>query len=232
MVATYFNWSPVSTLTNSNTLTPIAHPLTTTTYLITVTDTLGCPKPVSDTVIVYVRPKIVVFAGNDTVVVVGQPLQLNAIANNGIDLSYTWNPAAWLSDPSIYNPVATFTSGVDSITYFVTASTAEGCYGSDAIFIKIFKTNADIFMPNAFSPNSDGKNDVFKPILIGISRLNVFSIFNRWGQMVYTTSQNGKGWDGTIHGVKQEPGTYVYMVQGIDYLGRTVTKKGAFTLVR
>lgn len=232
MVAAYFTWSPVSTMTQSNTLSPVAHPTTSTAYTITVTDTLGCPKPVSDTVNVFVVPKIIVFAGNDTVVVVGQPLQLNAIANDSLTLNFTWNPTNWLSDPSIYNPIATFPSSVDSITYVVTAATAEGCYGSDAIHIKVFKTNADIFMPNAFTPNGDGRNDVFKPILVGISKLSVFSIYNRWGQLVYTTSQNGKGWDGTIHGQKQDPGTYVYMVSGIDYLGKVVTKKGAFTLVR
>ncbi|HEX6430354.1 MAG TPA: gliding motility-associated C-terminal domain-containing protein [Niastella sp.] len=62
--------------------------------------------------------------------------------------------------------------------------------------------------------------------------MSVFSIYNRWGQLVYTTSQHGKGWDGTIHGTKQNPGTYVYMVSAIDYQGKVVTKKGAFTLVR
>ena len=232
MVAAYFNWSPVNTLTNSSSLSPIASPTATTPYIIKVTDTLGCPKAVYDTVTVYVIPKIVVFAGNDTSVVIGQPLQLNATANNGLTFNYKWNPTSWLSDPTIYNPIATFNSSVDSITYLVTATTAEGCYGTDAMTIKVFKTNADIFMPNAFSPNGDGKNDVFKPVLVGISKMTVFSIYNRWGQMVYTTSQHNKGWDGTMQGKKQDPGTFVYMVSGIDYLGRTVTKKGAFTLIR
>ncbi len=232
MVAAYFNWRPVSTLTNSNTLSPVAHPTTSTAYVITVTDTLGCPKPVSDTVTVFVIPKIIVFAGNDTAVVVGQPLQLQAIANNGITFNYNWSPASGLNDPTIYNPIATFPSSVDSITYVITATTGEGCYGADAMTVKVFKTNADIFMPNAFSPNGDGKNEVFKPVLVGIAKLNVFSIYNRWGQLVFTTSQHGKGWDGTIHGTKQDPGTYVYMVSAIDYQGKVVTKKGAFTLVR
>jgi gliding motility-associated-like protein len=232
MVAANFNWSPVNTLTNAGTLRPVAQPTTSTPYVITVTDTLGCPKPVSDTVTVFVTPKIIVFAGNDTAVVIGQPLQLNALANAGITLNYNWNPASWLSDATIYNPIATFPSSVDSITYVVTASTQDGCYGSDALTVKVFKTNADIFMPNAFSPNADGRNDVFKPVLVGIKKLTIFSIYNRWGQLVYTTSQNGKGWDGTIHGQKQDTGTYVYMVAGVDYSGRTITKKGVFTLVR
>ncbi|OQP59641.1 hypothetical protein A3860_36805 [Niastella vici] len=232
MVAAYFTWSPVSTLTGSNTLTPVAHPTTSTSYTITVTDTLGCPKPVTDTVVVFVTPKIVVYAGNDTAVVVGQPLQINATANDSITFTYNWSPTNWLSDPTINNPVATFPSSVDSITYTLTATTAAGCYGTDAFTVKVYKTNADIFMPNAFSPNGDGKNDVFKPVLVGISKLSIFSIYNRWGQLVYTTSQNNKGWDGTIHGTRQDTGTYVYMVSGIDYQGKVITKKGAFTLVR
>lgn len=232
MTAAYFTWSPTGTLTSSNTLSPVAHPLQTTAYTITVTDTLGCPKPVSDTLTVNVVPKISVFAGNDTVVVVNQPLQLTATATAGVALNYVWTPATWLTSDTIYNPVATFNASVDTITYVVTASTAQGCSGYDNIFIKVYKTNADIFMPNAFTPNGDGKNDVFKPILIGIKKLNIFSIYNRWGQLVFTTSQNGKGWDGNIHGNQQSTGTFVYMVQGVDYLGNTITKKGAFTLVR
>ncbi len=107
MVAAYFNWSPVNTPTNSNTLSPIANPGATTPYIIKVIDTLGCPKAVYDTVTVYVIPKIVVFAGNDTSVVIGQPLQLNATANSDLTFNYKWKPTR-LNDPNICRSIATF----------------------------------------------------------------------------------------------------------------------------
>jgi gliding motility-associated-like protein len=96
----------------------------------------------------------------------------------------------------------------------------------------VFSTLPDIFMPSAFTPNGDGKNDVFRPVLAGISSLDYFRVFNRWGQLVYATVRNGEGWDGTIGGKPQETGTFVYMVQGKDYTGKVHFKKGTFILVR
>jgi len=80
--------------------------------------------------------------------------------------------------------------------------------------------------------NLDGRNDIFRPILVGISNLDFFRIFNRWGQLVYATTQNGQGWDGTLGGRPQETGTFVYMVQGKDYTGKIHFKKGTFILIR
>jgi len=87
-------------------------------------------------------------------------------------------------------------------------------------------------MPNAFSPNADGKNDVIRPIFVGIAGIDYFRVFNRWGQMIFSTTQYAKGWDGTIGGKTQDPGTFVYIVQAKDYTGRTIFKKGSFVLVK
>jgi gliding motility-associated-like protein len=232
MVAAYFTWTPDSSLSPSSSLTPSATPLTTTDYILTVTDTLGCPKAVSDSVLVTVIPKVVVDPGNDTVVVINEPLALHATSTDSALVSYTWSPDTWLSDPSIYDPVATITSAIDSITYVVTAVTPQGCSGSGKIKITVYSTLPDIFMPNAFTPNNDGKNDIFRPILVGMADLDFFRVFNRWGQLVYSTTRNGDGWDGTIGGKQQETGTFVYMVQGKDYTGKVHFKKGTFILVR
>jgi gliding motility-associated-like protein len=232
IVGSSFAWTPLITLTNASTLQPVAKPLQTVYYVLTVHDTLGCPKPVSDTVLVDVTPAIIVFAGNDTSIVVGQPLQLNATSSND-SVSYAWSPSSWLSSTTINNPVVNvYSTTVDSVTYLLTVTTAHGCTGSDNIKVVVYKTKPDIFMPNAFTPNADGKNDVFKPILVGIAKLDFFKVFNRWGQLVYATSQSGQGWDGTLAGYPQNTGTFVYTVQGKDYLGNTIAKKGTFILVR
>jgi gliding motility-associated-like protein len=98
--------------------------------------------------------------------------------------------------------------------------------------VTIFKTGPEIFVPKAFTPNGDGLNDIIRPICVGIKQLNYFRVFNRWGQMVYHTSEFGKGWDGTIHGVPQGVANFVYLAQGIDYLGNTIFRKGNVVLIR
>jgi gliding motility-associated-like protein len=107
-----------------------------------------------------------------------------------------------------------------------------GCTGTDTVTVKIFKTGADIFMPSAFTPNSDGRNDVIRPVMAGIAQLVFFRVYNRWGQLVFSTSEVHKGWDGMIGGAKQSSQNFVYMVQAVDYTGKTIVKRGSFVLIR
>ena len=76
------------------------------------------------------------------------------------------------------------------------------------------------------------KNDVFRPIAAGIAKIEYFRVFNRWGQLVFSTSINGQGWDGKIGGKDQSTNTYVWIVKAIDYLGRPYFRKGTVTLIR
>lgn len=225
MTASSFTWTPANTLINANTLNPLAYPLTTTKYILTVLDVLGCPKPSHDTITVTVRPKIKAFAGNDTSIVMGQPLQLNATGS----IMYSWWPATGLNKTDVHNPVATLN---DNMTYILRAYTPENCEGFDTINIKVFKTNPDIFVPNAFTPGRRS-NNLFRPAATpGIDRLEFFRVYNRWGQLVYSTSQIGAGWDGTIAGKPQDSGTFVWIVQGTDFTGKKVFKKGTMILIR
>ena len=84
----------------------------------------------------------------------------------------------------------------------------------------------------AFTPNDDGLKDVIKPILVGVKKLNYFTFHNRWGQLVFNSSTADKGWDGKVNGNRQDPSGYVFMAEGIDYLGKTIFKKGTFVLIR
>ncbi|MEJ7682256.1 MAG: gliding motility-associated C-terminal domain-containing protein [Segetibacter sp.] len=223
-----FAWSPEISLLHSNTLTPVANPLSTTSYILTVHDTLGCPKPGSDTIVITVTPPVNAFAGNDTVVIANQPLQLNATGGS----SYAWTPATGMSDPSIANPIVILSAAYDSIIYKVRVGAAGGCFAEDELKVKVFKSGADIFIPTAFTPNGDGKNDILKPVPVGIKAFDYFRIYNRWGQMVYSTSTFGNGWDGTVGGKEQATGTYVFMAQATDYLGKRIFKKGTIVLIR
>ncbi|HSC54979.1 MAG TPA: PKD domain-containing protein [Phnomibacter sp.] len=230
-----FSWAPSNLLQQPNQLSTTTRSLTQTTqFTLTVRDTLGCPKPVSDVVDITVRPQIKVFAGNDTSIVVGQPLQFTATSNG---LSHRWSPGTALSNTSIVNPVAIFRTGnypadAEYITYTLTSTTPEGCSGSDNIVVRIFKTPPSIFVPNGFTPNSDGLNDRIRPILAGIQKLEFFRVYNRYGQLVFESNQENYGWDGRVKGVLQPANGYVYQCRVIDFEGNPIFKKGTFVLIR
>ncbi len=225
-----FTWSPASSLINANTLNPTAFPPRTTEYILTSlhTDPNTCPKPNHDTVLVTVLPKIRPYAGNDTLVIVGQPLQLNA--EGGVD--YLWIPATGLNNATIKNPIGTYGGEIDSVRYVVRVFNDAGCYDSATVKVTIFKTVPYVFVPSAFTPNGDGLNDLIRPIAVGIQKINYFRVFNRWGQMVFNTTTNGRGWDGRINGTVQTSNVFVWMVSAVDYLGKSLFLKGTFTLIR
>jgi gliding motility-associated-like protein len=238
---TSYTWSNTSTLSNTGSgnvttlpqlINAIASPRTTTNYIFSVTNA-SCPNVYKDTFTVLVKPRINVFAGNDTSIVANQPLQLEATVSDPAASNFNWTPGTGLSSTTIYNPVATLGPEMgDYITYIVRATNPEGCYGEDDIRITIFKTGPDIFVPSGFTPNNDGLNDKIFPICVGITKLEYFRVFNRWGQLVFQTSRIGDGWDGRIKGLIQDTNNYVYMVQGTDYTGRVIFKKGNIMLIR
>ena len=191
----------------------------------------GCPNPYLDSIHVEVLAPVIVNAGHDTSVVVGEPLQLVASSSDPGPDSFTWEPVTELSDPFIPNPVAVYTLEDNIISYLVKAVTPFGCSGTATVKVKVFKTKPDIFVPNAFTPGSS-VNSVFRPIAVGISTLEYFRIYNRHGELVYNTSTIGKGWDGTLNGSPQSSGGYVWMVRATDYLGNVITKKGTMVLIR
>jgi len=221
-------WSPGSSLNNATIPNPIASPTTTTAYVLTVFDNLGCPKPKRDTVIVRVLPKVNAFAGKDTSVVVDQPLQLNASGGEG----YTWTPSTSLNRTDVNNPIGIYDGSFDSIRYTVIVTDENGCYDSAYITVRVFKTGPQIFVPTAFTPNGDGRNDVFRPLAVGISKIEYFRVFNRWGELVFSTTVNEQGWDGKIRGKEQATGTFVWVVKAVDYTGKPVFAKGTVTLIR
>lgn len=223
-----FTWSPTSTLLNSNSLNPIAYPSIPTEYVLSSFDTRGCPKPGRDTVLVNALPKINAFAGNDTMVIVGQPLQLNA--EGGV--SYLWIPSTGLNNPGIKNPIGMYGSEIDSVRYTVHVFNDYGCVDSAFVKVTVFKTQPQVFVPTGFTPNGDGLNDVLRPIAVGIKEIKYFSIYNRWGQLLFKTTTNGHGWDGRISGTPQSTNVFVWMVSAVDYLDRPYFQKGTVTLIR
>lgn len=223
-----WQWSPSSHLSNPSLLNPAATLIQTTIFIFKTYDTKGCPKPGTDTVVITVLPKVIASAGNDTAIVVGQPLQLNASGGD----NYFWSPATNLSSVAIANPVALFNEPSGGLKYRVDAFNSAGCADSAFITIKIFATKPTVFVPTAFTPNQDGKNDLLRPIVAGMKRFDYFQVYNRWGQLVFSTSKDGHGWDGTINGQPQGNNTYVWVVKAVDFTGAPYFKKGTVTLIR
>ena len=221
-------WTPSTSLSDVALLNPVATPANTINYIFTAYDiTSGCPKPGIDSILVTVLPKIIPYAGEDTVVVIGQPLQLIAAGGD----SYYWSPSYFLSSPYIGNPIAIFNEASDGLRYKVEVYNSIGCVDSSFIVVKVFATLPTVFVPTAFTPNNDGKNDVVRPISAGIKRFDYFNIYNRWGQLVFSTQVSGKGWDGKINGQLQASNSYVWIVKAIDYNGARYLKKGMVTLI-
>jgi gliding motility-associated-like protein len=224
-----FTWSPSGYLDNATIANPVSTPITTTTYSLSVTDANGCQSLVTDVVTVDVTPPIHVQTyPKDTILYSGEQVQL---WSGSIGNIYNWTPSIGLSNPTISNPVATAGAVGSEVIYKVTASTIAGCKGEGYAKIRVYK-GPDVYMPSAFSPNSDGLNDFFKPTNVGIKQLNYFRIYNRWGQLLFSTNRLDQGWDGSFGGVKQPSGVYVWIIQAVTDDNRIVNKKGTMLLVR
>jgi gliding motility-associated-like protein len=180
---------------------------------------------------VIIQAPPIVSIVNDTSIVVAEPLHLQAESSDSTGDTFNWSPATGLNNTAISNPVALLGGGTDSIVYKIRAYDSVGCFGQDSIKVLVYKTLPDIFVPNAFTPAGPVDN-IFRPIPIGISSLSFFRVFNRWGQLVYSTDRIGEGWNGRVNGKMQDSGAYVWMVQGTTYTGRIVSKSGTVILIR
>jgi len=208
----------------------LAAPTQSQEYILTLHNA-DCPIPVSDTFKVNVVPPLNVNAGNDTLIVADQPLQFQVTSNDPYKDDYHWSPSTGLSNPDIADPIGLYGSGENSIYYQITAVDAFGCSGTTSIKITIAHTLPDIFVPNAFTPGTNS-NSIFRPVCMGIASLDYFRVFNRWGQLLYSTTQMGQGWDGRINGRLQENSPYLWIVKGTDYTGKVIAKKGTVMLIR
>lgn len=225
----YF-WSPSSSLDNNRIQNPTTISLPgNITYSLHVVDANGCNSLKKDEVVITVTRQAIVEAGRDTIVAIGQPVQLNAIDINRAGFnSYEWLPGYGLNNHLIASPVAVLNK---DITYTIQARTSIGCLATDKIKIQVYK-GPDIYVPNAFTPNRDSKNDILRVIPVGIKDFHYFRIYNRWGALVFSTTNPAMGWDGRINGNEQPTMTYVWMAEGIDYTGKYIQRKGSVIVIK
>ncbi|RYZ98444.1 MAG: PKD domain-containing protein [Sphingobacteriaceae bacterium] len=166
------------------------------------------------------------FAGRDTVVAMDEPVQLNANGEDGC--IYLWTPSIGLNNNTIENPIALYEK--DQL-YYLDALTKEGCDSRTKINIRRYK-GPELYIPNTFTPNNDGLNDVLKVLPAGIRSFEFFAVYNRLGQQIFYTKDFNKGWNGTFKGNPQDPGAYVVVAKAVDYKGKPMLKKLSVLLMR
>jgi gliding motility-associated-like protein len=228
-----FTWSPATGLSNPNSAVTSARPDSTTTYTVTGTSGNLCPSETAS-ITVSIGQIPTVNIGPDLQVTAGTPVTLQPVYTNGVT-QYLWSPSTGLSCATCPQP--SFVADKD-ITYKVQVRTPFGCTATDEVNVVVLCGKGSVFVPNAFTPNNDGKNDVFYVNGYGIAKVKRFSIFDRWGKLIFNkenvpAGDRRYGWDGNVLGSEVTSTTaFVYIIEVECVQGTPVLLKGSVLLVR
>lgn len=221
---TTYEWFPAKFLTDPFIENPLAFPDTSTEFTVKAINQYGCADSASFMIEVVSPPLKNYF--RDTMLIVGEYLQL--YSNNPTHL-LGWQPPIWLNCYQCANPLA---QPLKTTTYTLSTTDAFGCFSMlDSMLIEV-KEAYSVSVPNAFTPNGDGQNDLIFVRGWGIKELLEFKIYNRWGEMVFETSELSEGWDGFYKNKAQDIDTYVYTVKALMYNNEVFNKKGNISLLR
>jgi gliding motility-associated-like protein len=195
------------------------------TYPFTFTSAAGC-----DSIVIYELaidpPPVINILAEATSIILGESSQLTAYTGFP-NTTYSWSPPEGLSCTLCPNPIA---SPSQSGWYYVTTTNQNGCSSTDSIYIEVDGTT-NIYVPNIFSPNEDGNNDIYLVRGKGIELFNL-AIYNRWGQLIFESNDIEKGWDGTKNGSMLNQGVFVYKLNVTFRDGDEFNQTGNITLVR
>ncbi|HEY1115828.1 MAG TPA: PKD domain-containing protein [Chitinophagaceae bacterium] len=229
--ATSYRWiDNTAGLNNPAIANPTAAPLSSTLYKVVGYDAHNC---FTDTVAVRVdvQPRPTVSAGPDVEVPGGVPYQLQATGSGDIT-GWLWSPADHLSCSACPSPLATPRM---QTAYVVEAKNAYGCATTDTVTLKLECAPSNVHIPDGFTPNRDGKNDVFYILGSGVNTIRHLRIYNRWGEIVFerrnfAIHDRAAGWDGRYKDVPVPLGTYVYLAEMECSSGEVITRKGTVTV--
>jgi gliding motility-associated-like protein len=228
--ATLYSWTPAQDLDSPGTAAPLASPKQNTTYVVTGRE--GSCIPDTHQVRIVVNPLPTVDAGGELKVIAGNEIQLQA-SGTGIQ-TVSWDTDETLSCHQCFAPYA---KPRQNTTYRITALNEFGCKATDSVRVLVLCNGSQLFLPNTFTPNSDGQNDNFYPQGVGIEKLNYFRIYSRWGELLYEKTNmpindEFAGWNGTHNGAKLNPDVYVYILEARCDTGEPLVLKGDVTLIR
>ena len=228
-----YNWAPAAGLNNASVYAPVARPDATTNYQVIVSDKYKC---FADTgyvkIVVYPIPKIKIEQ-NEYTLLVGNSVLLKTTRSEDVT-SIKWTPYIGLSCIDCAQPMA---SPQNSTDYYVKVFNDGGCKAEDKVTITVICSNTNIFIPNTFSPNGDGMNDVFFVRGKGIAAIKAITIFNRWGIVVFQKTNINindpvAGWDGRYNSAVLSPDVFVYKVDVVCENNQVFSLKGNVTLIR
>ena len=220
--ATTYSWNPDVSINPNVDSTLSVSPLTTTIYTVTGTDVNGCSS--HNTIMVDVDPLSPVNAGPDVTINLGDVVTLSPTAVAGA--TYSWSPSDNLSCTNCQNP----TANPPNTTMYVLTVNEGACTLTDTVVVYV-KCN-DVFVPNAFSPNGDGYNDVLYVKSVCITSLTSFAIYDRWGEKVFETTDITKGWDGKLGNTELLPQVFVYFIEASGTNDEPISKKGNISLYK
>ncbi|HRN90893.1 MAG TPA: PKD domain-containing protein [Ferruginibacter sp.] len=230
--ATYV-WSPGTSLSSTTVSNPVATPSITTTYRVIGYDGQNC---YTDTayVVVAVGQYPTVSLGPDQQLPSGTQLPLATTIQNGPIAQWEWTPTGDLDCADCPLPTAYIRN---NITYTVRVTNIYGCDATDEMNIKVFCTDGQVFIPNAFTPDGDGVNDILMVRGTGIARVKSFRIFNRWGEVVFERSNflpnnPAYGWNGKVRGKDAPPDVFVFTAEVICDNGTPYTYKGNVSIIK
>ena len=231
--ANTYQW--INTITGLNATqiaNPSATPLVNTTYTVVGYDAYKCYSDTAN-IKVVIRPLPTVNADADKEVVYGSENKLS-ITNSSDVVRWSWTPADYLSCTNCPAPVS---KPYQPIDYIVAVYNAYNCEAKDTISIKAICTDGGIYVPSAFTPNNDGKNDRFTIVGTGVSIIKSLRIYNRWGEIIFEKkdfypNDYSVAWNGKIKGVDAPAGAYVYFAEMECKAGEKFVRKGTVTLIR
>jgi gliding motility-associated-like protein len=197
-------WTPASGLSSTTLADPVASPADTTTYQATVYNQYGCSDTASVTINIWEKP--VANAGPDKRTIEGTPVELNGTVK-GTSISYSWSQPLYMDNPALLQPDV---NPPRDITYTLTAVSDLGCgISRDNVFVRVYK---QVKVPNAFSPNGDGINDVWDIVNLSTYPEAATQVFDRQGQLIWQSNGYNRPWNGTYNGRIIPVGTYYYTI--------------------
>jgi gliding motility-associated-like protein len=218
-----YQWFPASAVSNPTSQNPNAIVNATTNYMVIATDANGCIDTGFVNMVIF--PPANIDAGPDQIYGFGPGMTLNPNIPDSSD--FYWTPPTGLSCTDCLNPVA---SPDVTTLYYLYYTDEFGCTFMDSILVQVSPT---LYVPNAFTPNGDDKNNVFKPVMTNLDFYEFF-IFDRWGQLILQTTDTEAYWDGTFKGIKCPVDVYVWKINYSSELEPNVIKEiyGHVTLIR
>ncbi len=217
-----YEWFPTTGLDNPHIPTPVSSPPYSITYKVKGTD--GCTTD-STFVQVTVNAAGGVDASDDVQTFANNPVTLSAFGTG----TFSWEPQGLVDCATCQTVQATVN---ETTTFVVTNYNEVGCRSEDTVVVFVGCNSDLIFIPNAFSPNGDGKNERFYIRTKGVQQFNYFKIYTRTGQCIFETNTSTIGWDGTFNGMKLPPGVFSYVAEVICSDNQKMILTGNVTLIR